>query len=782
MSANKVHIEIEIDGKKIAAKPGSMIIQAADAEGIYIPRFCYHEKLSVAANCRMCLIEVENTKKPLPACATPVMDGMKVFTASRLAMNAQKAVMEFLLINHPLDCPVCDQGGECELQDLSLGYGSSTSPFNEEKRSVADEDLGPLISTEMTRCIHCTRCVRFGEEVAGMRELGATGRGEEMQIGTYVKHFMQSELSGNIIDLCPVGALTSKPYRFSGRSWEMRQHASIAPHDGIGSNIYIHTRGFIETDYRQVMRVVPKDNEAINEIWLSDRDRFSYQAVNSSERILKPRIKDKTGWKEVDWVDAMHVVSQTLRAFKPDQVAGLASSSSTLEELYLFKQLFNGLGSPNVDHRLRQTDFRQVIQPSLGVSLEALEAQDAVLLIGSNIRYDQPLANHRIRKAALKGAAVMAINPIDYNFNFDLNQKLVVGVEGLTLALAAVLKCLEGQSTELDFSSVEVLPVHQNMADQLKAGENSLILLGAHALNHPEFSTIHALVKRLSELTNTKIGYLSEGANAAGAHIAQVFPAESGMNAKVMFAEPRDAYLLLNVEPEQDSAYSAKARHALKKAFVIMLSPFASREMEEYADVILPIAPFAESSGTFVNLEGRWQSFAAATRPMGMARPAWKVLRVLANLLGLKAFDYESSEQIRDFIKDNLQNTAIRTNTKEMNASSKDLQNVVRRVADHPMYSIDMLVRRASALQKVQEEHNLASIAMHPMLAIEKGFKEGEPVLAVQGESEIVLPVKFDARLVKNNVFIPLGLKETAGFGEAFAPVELKPWVAGGES
>lgn len=780
MSSNGVHIEIEIDGKKIAAKPGSMVIQAADSAGIYIPRFCYHEKLSVAANCRMCLIEVGNSKKPLPACATPVMEGMKVFTASKLAMDAQKAVMEFLLINHPLDCPICDQGGECELQDLSLGYGSCTSPFNSEKRVVADEDLGPLISTEMTRCIHCTRCVRFGKEVAGMRELGATGRGEDMQIGTYVKHFMQSELSGNIIDLCPVGALTSKPYRFSGRSFEMRQHESIAPHDGIGSNIYIHTRGFIETDYRQVMRVVPKDHEGVNENWLSDRDRFSYQAVNSSERILKPRIKDKTGWKEVDWVDALHVVSESLKAFQPKNIAGLASSSSTLEELYLFKQLFDGLGSPNVDHRLHQTDFRQAIEPSLGVSLEDLESQDAILLVGSNIRYDQPLGNHRIRKAALKGAAVMAVNPVDYKFNFNLNQKLIVGTEGLFLALVSVIKCF-GKVVS-GFEAIEVQEIHQAIADQLRSREKRLILLGAHALNHPEFASIHVLAQLLAELSGAKIGYLSEGANAAGAYLAKVLPAADGMNAKTMFCDPRDAYVLLNVEPERDSAYSAQAHHALKKAFVVMLSPFSSKEIEEYADVILPISPFTETSGTFVNLEGRWQSFTAATRPMGMVRPAWKVLRVLGNLLGLKPFHYDSSEQIRDELRSVMpEKSGIQKACavgEVLDASLRLHDNVLRRIADHPMYSIDLLSRRASALQKVEEEQNLACIAMHPELAIEKGFQEGQRLMAVQGESELILPVKFDARLVKNNVFIPLGLKETAGFGEAFAPIELKPLVA----
>lgn len=778
MSTHDIQVNIEIDGKKISAKKNSMVIQAADSAGIYIPRFCYHEKLSVAANCRMCLIEVENSKKPLPACATPVAEGLKAFTASKLAMDAQKAVMEFLLINHPLDCPVCDQGGECELQDLSLGYGSGTSPFNLEKRAVADEDLGPLISTEMTRCIHCTRCVRFGEEVAGMRELGATGRGEDMQIGTYVKHFMRSELSGNIIDLCPVGALTSKPFRFSARSFEMRQHPSIAPHDGVGSHIYIHTRGFVETDYRKVMRVVPKNYESLNECWLSDRDRFSYQAVNSVDRAIKPRVKDKTGWKEVDWVNALYIVSDILKTFDPSRIAGLTSASSTLEELHLFKRILHGVGSPHLDHRLHQTDFRQIVEPSLGVSFGELEAQDLIFLIGSNSRYDQPLLNHRIRQAALKGACVMAINSVDYKFNFNINHNLIVGVEGLSLTLLSVIQCLGGAVP--GFDTVEVQPIHQAMADQIKQRKNSLILLGAHALNHPEFSVLDTLAKILAERSGAKIGYLSEGANAVGAYLTGVFPQEHGMNARTMWQpDAVDAYFLLNTEPERDCAYSALAHQALKKAFVVAFSPFISREMAEYADVILPIAPFTETSGTFVNLAGSWQSFLPATRPMGNVRPAWKVLRVLGNLLGLKDFNYESSEQVRDEIRTvQLKTTDINAAIPQLDRESNDMMTIptaLRRIADHPMYSIDMLTRRAPALQAVEKETKLACIAMHPELAIERGFKEGQTVLAIQGESELALPVKFDARLVKNNVFIPLGLPETIGFGESFGLIELRP-------
>ncbi len=775
MSSNDVPIEIEIDGKKVSAMPGSMVIQAADAAGVYIPRFCYHEKLSVAANCRMCLVEVEHSKKALPACATPVAEGMKVSTASKMAMDAQKAVMEFLLINHPLDCPICDQGGECELQDLSLGYGSPTSPFDEKKRAVPDEDLGPLISTEMTRCIHCTRCVRFGEEVAGMRELGATGRGEGMQIGTYVKHFLKSELSGNIIDLCPVGALTSKPYRFSGRSWEMQQHESIAPHDGIGSHVYIHTRGFIENNYHHVMRVVPREHESINENWLSDRDRFSYQAVNSSDRVLKPRVKDKRGWKEVDWVDALHVVSNSLKSFQSTQIAGLASPSSTLEELHLFKKLLSGLGSSHIDYRFRQTDMTHPIAPSLGVSLEDLETQEAFLLVGSNIRHDQPLGNHRIRKAVLKGACAMVINPVDYQFNFDVYQKFISGTESLMLGLAGVVKCLGG-----NFPGVETVTVqseHQKMADQLKSKKKSLILLGVHALNHPDFSVINELANLAGELSGAQIGYLAEGANAAGAYIANVLPKAKGLNAKTMFDKPRDAYLLLNVEPEQDSAYSEKALQALKKAFVVMLTPFTSEAMASYADVILPISPFTETAGTFINLEGQWQSFASATRPAGEVRPAWKVLRVLGNLLGLEKFDYTSCEQVRDELKKKevKSRPSKERITLDTPISSSIHSADIYRIADHLMYGIDSLVRRAPALQAVQEEQQVACVAMHPELAQEKGFKAGEKVIAVQGKSQITLPVKLDERLVKSNVWIPSGLKETVGFGEAFAPIEFKP-------
>ncbi|WP_455212322.1 NADH-quinone oxidoreductase subunit NuoG, partial [Kaarinaea lacus] len=559
---------IEINGKKIKARNGAMIIEAADEAGIFIPRFCYHRKLSIAANCRMCLVEVEKVAKPLPACATPVTDGMKIFTKSTKAIDAQKGVMEFLLINHPLDCPICDQGGECELQDIAMGYGNAFSEFGEKKRVVKDKNLGPLIATDMTRCIHCTRCVRFGEEIAGIRELGATGRGEHMEIGTYVSHTVTSELSGNVIDLCPVGALTSKPFRFSARAWEMVQRDSIAPHDCLGSNIHVHVAN------NKVMRIVPKDNEAINETWISDRDRFSYEALNSQERLGSPKIKSGTTWKDADWESALQATVDGLKAvFKnrgAAQVGVLASPTATVEELYLTQKLARSLGIDSIDHRIRQMDFSdQDIAPSfpwLGQSIADLERLNSVLLIGSNIRKDQPIAAHRLRKASQNGAKVLCINSVDYDFYFPIAEKLICSPANMLGDLAGVLKAVlkktgkaSPEGLEPLLAPVAVNKTHESIAEQLINGDSSSVLFGPQAINHPQFSALRALAHSIAQFTDSRIGYLPEAGNTSGAWIAGMVPHRAaageavttvGLTALDMFKNPLKAYILLDLEPE----------------------------------------------------------------------------------------------------------------------------------------------------------------------------------------------------------------------------------------
>ena len=653
-------VNIEVNGIPLKARKGAMLIEITDAAGIAIPRFCYHKKLSIAASCRMCLVEVEKAPKPLPACATPVMEGMKVYTESPKALAAQKGTMEFLLINHPLDCPICDQGGECELQDVALGYGGDVSRFAERKRVVQDKDIGPLIATEMTRCIHCTRCVRFGEEIAGLRELGATGRGENMEIGTYVAHSVASELSGNIIDLCPVGALTAKPSRYRGRSWEYVQHAAVAPHDSVGSNIFIHTlRG-------KVMRVAPRENEQVNETWISDRDRFSYEGIYSDDRLAKPLI----GGAETTWETALEAAAAGLKdviaRHGADAVGFLLSPTATMEELYLAQKLARGLGVANIDHRLRQADFSDQgaapVFPWLGQALEDLGQVKAALLVGSNVRMEQPLAGHRLRKAALAGSQVMFINPRDFDFRFPVAAKAIVDPVGMVTALAGVAQAvaeLKGESAPAGLASLiagaTAGDTERTIAAHLVNHTPATVLLGNLAVSHPAFAQLRALAGFVARCSGARLGYLPEAANSAGGWLAGAVPHRLpggtpaptvGLDARAMVEAPRRAYVLLGVEPELDCWNGAAALHALQGAeFVVALAPYASAASKSYARVILPVATFAETSGTYVNVEGRWQSFPGASKPFGDARPAWKVLRVLGNLCGVSGFEYVSSEE-----------------------------------------------------------------------------------------------------------------------------------------
>jgi NADH-quinone oxidoreductase subunit G len=785
-------VNIEIDGKKIQAKDGAMIIEAADEAGIPIPRFCYHKKLSVAANCRMCLVEVEKAAKPLPACATPINEGMKVFTRSHKAIAAQKSVMEFLLINHPLDCPICDQGGECDLQDLAVGYGADHSEYGEEKRVVFDKNLGPLISTDMTRCIHCTRCVRFGQEIAGVREMGATGRGEYMQIGTYVEKAVNSELSGNVIDLCPVGALTSKPFRFHARSWEMTMRDSIAPHDCVGSNIQV------ESLRNELRRVTPKENETINETWISDRDRYSYEGVNSSERLSVPMIKQDGEWQETDWQTALEITVTGLKKVFEKHGAGnlgaLVSPSATIEEMYLLQKLVRGLGGSNIDHRLNQLDFgdqeRMPLYPALGQSIEALENVDAALLVGSNIRLDQPMLGHRVRKAMLKGGRLMVINPADYEFTTPLHAGVIGTPAQMEQSLAGVAKALsksgasvpEGLSALL--ADVQVADVHRTMAQTLKDAKQATVLVGNYAMTLPAGANLRALAQAVAEMSGATIGYLTIGANSAGAHLAGALPhraaagkgATFGLHAQSMMDEKLAGYLLLGVEPEYDAGKPAAALAALDAAeFVVQMTPYKSDAMLGYASVLLPVSPFSETSGTFVNVEGRWQSFPGCVKPLGETRPAWKVLRVLGNLFSVNGFDYDTSEEVRDELRGQVGEAENGEMEWQCPGALSSAGDALVRVADLPIYAVDATVRRAESLQDTAHAKATGVARINSATATALGLSDALKVEATQGDTGCVVALEIDDRAAIGTVWLSAGVAETAGFGSNGGEIALKP-------
>ena len=701
-------VKIEVDGKEVEAKKGQMLIEVTDRVGAYIPRFCYHEKLSIAANCRMCLVEVEKAPKPLPACATPVMDGMKVFTKSHAAISAQKATMEFLLINHPLDCPICDQGGECELQDLALGYGRDISRYHERKRVVKDKDIGPLVSTDMTRCIHCTRCVRFGEEVTGLQELGTTERGENMKIGTYVEKSIDHELSANIIDLCPVGALNNKPYRYSARAWEMEQRATVSPHDCVGSNMYAHVlRGTVK-------RIVPRENESINETWLSDRDRFSYEGIYSSDRLMTPRLKSGDEWEEISWEDALKKLAGALKAARSEKIGVLASPGSTVEEFHLLSRLADHLGTSNVDHRTRQRDFsdqdNDPLIPWLGCNIEDIEKAGAVLVAGSNVRKEAPIIAHRLRKASLVGCSVNVVNNSQYDYYFSLDQHLYGG--GLVEQLAGIAVAAAGKDLPASIAKIcdGVTPTAEQeaIARSLADAENGLVVTGLIAARHKASSAVRALAAAIADSTGARFGTLSEAANSAGGNLAGLLPhrnrggetrKSAGLNAAEISSSSLDALLLFGIEPDADLAGKLQSQ-----GFVAAFTPYVSDSLESSANLLLPIGTFAETSGTFVNCESRWQSFSGIANPVGAARPGWKVLRVLGNLLDVDGFDYETSEEVRDELvaalgdinpDNSYAGTRALSQVNGADASAEQL--------DVPIYQVDGIVRRAKALQLTPE-------------------------------------------------------------------------------
>jgi len=784
-------VNIEIDGRPYQARRGAMIIEVTDANGITVPRFCYHKKLSIAANCRMCMVEVEKAPKPLPACATPVTEGMKIFTGSELARKTQKAVMEFLLINHPLDCPICDQGGECELQDLALGYGGDVTRFAEGKRVVPDKFLGPLIATDMTRCIHCTRCIRMLREVAGKMELGATGRGENMQIGNYIEKSLESELSGNVIDVCPVGALTSRPFRFKARAWELQQHASVAPHDSVGSNLYIHTRR------GQVLRVVPREHEAINEVWLSDRDRFSYEGLYSSDRITAPMVKINGQWQEVDWETALEQTVSGLRSLihqqGTDQVGVLVSPAATLEEMTLLQAIARGIGVRNIDHRLRQSDFTDQAQaplcPTLGLSLEALERVDAALVIGANPRKEQPIAGHRLRKAAIAGARVMFVNPVDFEFLFDVHASSVVPPSQMARALAGIAAALTNATATTDAVKAAIAAASPDgnqraIAQALQKADDAVVLLGNIAMAHPQYSLIRALAEVVAEATNATLGMLPEAGNSVGGWLAGVLPhrgpagaalAEPGMNARQMIEQPREGYLLFGVEPAHDCGNPAAAARAVAAAeFVVCIAAFASEALRESADILLPIGPFTETSGTIVNAEGRWQSFQGVATPVGDSRPGWKVLRVLGNQFGLDGFEQTASEQVRDALRAELGEIRLDNRQAPGPVASAAAGSGLERVGDVAIHAVDPLVRRAAALQRTPDAVAAGKARLNAAQAQASGLADADRVRVSQGAAAAVMELEIDERVPDGCVRIQAGTVEAAGLGDAFGAIDIE--------
>ncbi len=772
--------DIELDGKKLTVPDGSMLMHAADMAGVYVPHFCYHKKLSIAANCRMCLVDVEKMPKPMPACATPVTNGMVVRTKSDKALKAQQSVMEFLLINHPLDCPICDQGGECQLQDLAVGYGGSASRYEEEKRVVFHKDVGPLISMEeMSRCIHCTRCVRFGQEVAGVMELGMIHRGEHSEITTVSGRTIDSELSGNMIDICPVGALTSKPFRYSARTWELSRRKSISPHDSTGANLVVQVKA------GKVMRVVPLEFEAVNECWISDRDRFSYEALNSDSRLTQPMIKQGGNWQAVDWNTALAYVADGLKRVKAEfgasaihEIGAIGHASSSVEELHLLAKLVRGLGSQSIDHRTRHADFDNAAPAGrarwLGTSVASLSKLDRVFVIGSFLRKDHPLFAQRLRQAARRGARVHSLHAAHDDWLMPLATRLTRAPAGWAQALADVAAAVAIAKGIAAPAVGEASPEAQAIADSMLSGERGALLLGNAAAQHPRASMLLALAQWIAAHTGATCGYLGEAGNHVGAQLVGALPGAGGLNAAQMLSQPMKALLLLNTEPVLDGADAAAARKALAASgLVVALTPFKDA-VADLADVMLPIAPFTETAGAFVNAEGRLQSFHGVVKPLGDTRPGWKVLRVLGNLLGLPGFDQQTAEDVRaEALGDTATLSTRLDNTTLVPITLVAPQAGLQRVADVPIYATDSIVRRAASLQ-------LAADAREPMAGLpsalwqQLGLHPGDKVLVAQGEGAVVMTACEDATLAADTVRVAAGHPLTVALGAMFGTVTVE--------
>jgi NADH-quinone oxidoreductase subunit G len=766
-------IEIEIDGRKVSVPEGSMVMHAADAAGTYIPHFCYHKKLSIAANCRMCLVEVEKAPKPMPACATPVANGMVVRTKSDRAVKAQQAVMEFLLINHPLDCPICDQGGECQLQDLAVGYGGSASRYAEEKRVVLHKDVGPLISMEeMTRCIHCTRCVRFGQEIAGVMELGMIHRGEHSEITTITGSSVDSELSGNMIDLCPVGALTSKPFRYSARTWELSRRKSVSPHDSTGANLIVQVKN------DQVLRVVPFENEAVNECWLADRDRFSYEALNTDRRLTRPMVRHDGQWRAVDWDTALDAVAKGLAAVSsshgPTAIGALASDHGTVEELFLLGEIVRGLGSDNIDYRLRHADSRHDGGVRwLGTSIASLSTLQRALVIGSFLRKDHPLFAARLRQATRNGAELSSLHALQDDWAMPVAHHLVRPPSGWVQALAEIAAAVAALREVASPVPVQASPAAQAIAESLQGGERKALVLGNAAAAHPQAAELLALANWIGTQTGAAVGFLTESANTVGAQLVGALPRADGLHAAAMLgvgaASPVRAFLLLGTEPVLESADGAAARATLESAsLVVALTPFNDANVE-FAHVMLPIAPFTETSGTFVNAEGRVQSFQGVVKPLGEARPAWKVLRVLGNLLQLPGFEYDSTQAVRAAALGDAQSISSRLSNATGVAPSVPtaVGGGLERVADVPIYAADALVRRAPSLQRTADARPPAA-GVPTAVWQQLGLQPGDRIRLTQGARSVVLPARHDSTLAPSTLRVPGGHPDTAALGAMF--------------
>ena len=781
------NIKVTINGQEIETQPGRLLIDVADENDIVIPRFCYHKRLSVAANCRMCLVEVERAPKPLPACATQCMDGMVVQTRSQKALAAQKSTMEFLLINHPLDCPICDQGGECELQDVAMGFGEGVSKYTEQKRVVMDKNIGPLIATDFTRCIHCTRCIRFGYEIAGMPELGATGRGEHMEIGTYIEKSIVSELSGNVIDVCPVGALTAKPSRYTARPWELTQHAGVSAHDCVGSNTWVHTRG------NTVIRVVPRENESINESWISDRDRFSYTAVKSEQRLTQPLLREAGELKPVDWETALNAAAEMINQAGID-MATLVSPQATLEEQYLAQKLTRAQGSANIDHRLTQVDFsaqqEAPIMPWLGRSLASLETLDAGLIVAGNLRYQQPLLSHRLRKAANNNAAISSIGHTSGQYNFALQHELAGSASGIIHHLGAVALALgeiSGKPLTPHLAGIlqdcEIGEAHRAIAASLAAGSNSAVIVGTDALANPQLALLQEICEAITTATGATLGYLSESANSAGACLAGALPHRGpagveapkvGENAAAIMAASHKLLLTFALNPLLDTP--ATVRLADNNESIIAISCFDNEFVQQQADLVLPLAAVLESSGSFVNAEGLWQSFKGCVQSRGDSRQGWKILSALGQVLHPGEFDYADSVAVRSELKALCSDVAL-SNLCGIKSNDKKLPKAggqVEKVGFTPIYASDDMTRLSAALQATPLMRMQSSVTMNREMAGLSKLLNSDQVQIKQGKGTAVLPLRLDEGVPDGCVYIPGGIEAVRYLADAFGKISLE--------
>ena len=765
-------VEIELDGKTVEVPQGSMVMHAANKLGTYVPHFCYHKKLSIAANCRMCLVEVEKAPKPLPACATPVTQGMKVFTHSAKAVEAQRSVMEFLLINHPLDCPICDQGGECQLQDLAVGYGKSNSRYEEEKRVVFHKNVGPLISMqEMSRCIHCTRCVRFGQEVAGVMELGMINRGEHSEITTFVGQTVDSELSGNMIDLCPVGALTSKPFRYAARTWELGRKRSVSPHDSLGANTTVQTKS------NKVMRVVALENEAINECWISDRDRFAYEGLNSSDRLTTPMVKQGGQWIETDWQSALDYVAHSLKTISAESgsesIGALAHPISSIEELHLLQKIIRGLGSSQVETRLRQSDVKAAANaPWLGMPITKLSELDRALIIGSFLRKDQPIIAARLRTAAKRGLQVMRIDAGGDDWLIPARSMASAPsawISALSEIALAVAK-LKSVTAPVGTPNVPISAEAQKIAESLLSGSSTAVLLGSAAISHPNASDLHVLAQFIADNTGATLGFLPVGGNAVGAALVNA----NGVGVESVLSGERRAVILMNIEPDADLPNPTQARAALAKAnTVIALSAYQSPDLLEVADVILPISTFTETVSTFVNAEGRVQTVQPSVKPLGDSRPGWKVLRVLGGLVGVDGFLFNMPEEVLGEALS--ENYCAKLNNRPSPGALSNSNSVpqvgLERLSDVNIYACDQIVRRSAALQLTRDAKRGNQVGLGQKQFSELGLGEGDLVCVTQGSQSVNMPATLELNLAPGVVRISAGTLASAKLGPMFGSV-----------